>query len=293
MDQNTIDTISNIGKKLVPNSDVTNIWWWIAIGFAAIVGLFWYVFRKWVTDKILSILPRPRVFLLDNEKRVTKICLPRCLNSDTNTLFAERLKSSMDKIRKEHPLINMDAYINMNLCIPGQYHAAQCYNEDISEYYNSMQMYYQNTIADEVTSSYMIPLNFVLYANTRRTCNKLHITLTQTAGPSLFPFGSKKLVVSKRYVPPVYDDYKEAGEFNGFFANDTEEYSYYEWNLKSSAKVYSYQKETLVSGINDTETIAPLYVDTHNEATYKFDWKINGEDIPAKGITGCLIVEVK
>ena len=43
-----IENIDKLAKQLVPESDVTNIWWWLSLLFLFIIGSFVIVFRDWL-----------------------------------------------------------------------------------------------------------------------------------------------------------------------------------------------------------------------------------------------------
>ena len=135
------------------------------------------VFRDWLKAKILSVLPRPRVYILQNGKCKNEITIPCVPNFDSNAEYHKRINEAMDVLRQQFLLNDLDVYNNMKHALPGRFQTAQEYNADVQSYLAGMKEYYQNTIADQVTSEFLLPIKLALYAKGRKACSNLVVTL--------------------------------------------------------------------------------------------------------------------
>lgn len=289
-----IESIDTLAKQLVPNSDVTNIWWWVSGIFLFVIGSIAFVFRHWLKEKILSALPLPRIFLLHNGNLKNEITIPCAPDFDSNAEFRKQFNEAIDKLKKEFPLNDLDVYNNMMLALPGHFQAAKEYNEDVQSYLDSMKKYYQNTIADQVTSAFLHPINLVLYAKGRKACTNLIVTIwNNNSTGAIFAPESARQCKAKVEVAPKRENYSEPNDSGWYCQNDQEEYTYRSWNPISASHTYKYKVSQLISGVIDADTIPSFYIDVRKPATYHLNWKVNGADIRENGITGEITINVK
>lgn len=288
------DNIDTIAKHLVPNSDVSNIWWWASLIFLFIISTLVIVFRDLLKAKLLSILPLPRIYLLYNGKRKNVINIPCVPDFDSDIEYHRRFNEAMEALKKQYPLKDLDVFNNMALALPGRFQAAQDYNADVQSYLASMKEYYQNTIADQITSEYLHTINLVLYAKGRKACSNLLVTIrTNNNSGAIFAPESAQNCKAKVDVVPKQEDYQASNESGWYFPNDQEEYTYRTWNPKSAAPEYRFKVSQLISGVPDENTIPCFYIDIRKPASYHIEWKINGSEINESGVRGTLVINVK
>ena len=288
-----IEYLNTLAKHFAPNSDVTNIWWWASGIFLFFIGSIAFVFRHWLKERLLSALPLPRIYILYNGIRKNEITIPCVPDIDSNAEYHKRIDEAMAALKKQYPLNDLDVYNNMMLAIPGRFQAAQEYNTDVLSYLASMKEYYQNTIADQVTSEYLLPIKLVLYAKGRKASSNLVVTLQPKNNTgAIFAPESVRSCKAKVDVAPKAEDYSEPNESGWHFANDQEEYSYRSWNPISASPSYKYKVSQLISGEIDSDTIPTFFIDARKPAAYHIAWRINGADIKENGITGTLIIKV-
>lgn len=288
------ENIDTLAKTIVPDSDVTNIWWWASIIFAFVIGTIVFIFRHWLKDKLLSVMPLPRVYLSYNGKRAKTITIPLASDFNSNTEYHNRMQHAMEELMQHFPLQDLDVFKNMTLALPGRFQAAQDYNADVQSYLASMKEYYQNTIADQITSEFLYPINLLLYAKGRKACSNLLVTIrTNNNSGAIFAPESVQECKAKVDVAPKQEDYQTSNESGWYFPNDQEEYTYRTWNPKSAAPEYRFKVTQLISGVPDENTIPCFYIDIRKPASYYIEWEINGSEINESGVRGTLVINVK
>lgn len=289
-----VSSADSIAKMVIPDAEVTNLLWWIAVLVAIVLGVGYFLLKHFLKITILDGRPRPHVRLLEDGQKKAVIYLQKSSITDVDGETTKQLKAKMRELEQKYPLEDLDVYNNMHLAILGRFDAAQNYNADVKDYMNDMRLYHSRLIKDRIMTDCFKKVLFVLYGKGKKTCNNLNVEMNiKGDNIHVYTADSRLMKKDKHDVEPDKNKLDRSSQFYAFLPNEREDYEYGEWRLQSQPETIRYTCQNLVSGCSNAEVIQPIYVDTRYEQCIIVGIKINGVDIPEDGVKEELVIKVR
>ncbi len=290
METNPIDSIA---RQVAPDGQFDNIYWWSGIIVLFVLAVVAFVFKHYAKGKILDKTPKPRLGIKEEKGISDSITFSKVQMIDVQQEVANQTEQQMAALRVKYQVEDLNVYNNMNLVFQSNFNAASNWNADVQSYLDGMEKFYRHTIEDQVMSSFLKPVDLVLYAKGSKTCNNLLIDISYEGETShLYGLSSKVRKEGKHDIPPEKENEDRGSQFYAFFPNAQKSYQYTQWNLKPISLLSNYECKTLVSGTHRLDIIPCFLVDTRYSQSFSIKWKINGNDISEKGIQGTLNIQV-
>lgn len=290
IDANSADSIA---KMINPNAEITNPLWWIATLITIMLGIVFFLLRNFSKMAILDGRPKPHVSFFEDGQKKTMIYLPKSSVVDIDGETSKLVQTKMRDLEQKFPMKDLDVFNNMYLAIPGRFDAAQNYNADVEDYMKDMRLFYSRLIKDRIMTDCFKKVQFVLYGKGKKACNNLYIKMDME-GDNIHVYTADSRLI-KNDLHDVEPDINELERDDFFFADSSDdrvEYEYGEWNLQSQPKTTCYTCQNLVSGCPKTDIVQPIYIDTRVEQTVIVKIRVNGADIPERGVKEELVIKV-
>lgn len=290
METNPIDSIA---RQIAPDGQPDNIYWWIGIIILFVLGVSSFIFKHYVKGKILDKTPKPRLGIKDEKGIADSITFSKAQMIDVQQEVADKAEKRMAALRVKYQVEDLDVYNNMNLVFQSNFNAASNWNADVESYLEGMEKYYRSTIEDQVMSSFLKPVDLVLYAKGSKACTNLLVEVSYEGETShLYDLSSRVRKEGRHDIPPEEEKIDRGSHFYAYFPNEQKSYQYTQWNLKPISLLSNYECKILVSGTPKSDIIQGFLIDTRYSQYFSIKWKINGSDISEKGIQGTLYIQV-